>query len=247
MSTLNTPQSVHGTKVGLLGWPARGRELYRLLALYGVALMAVQETGPRYLRAWRRLGRGAHLALSLAPANTVRGSWRVGNGVISDRRVVRRRHRRVLRVARPGVRGRLRVPVDLMEILTTRERIVFIAGHADRKRPDPAANLVALEAIAAAGARVHAQQRLPVVAALDTNNAPDANRTFTRHGWVLLAAHGIDRIYGIGVTATNARVLTGFSGTVTDHPDPPAVDVIPDVVNLTARHLRRLVPERTAA
>ena len=240
VTTVNAPQAVKGTKARLLSWPARGRELARLLAFHGVTLAALQEAGPR----WRRALRAApHLALRLAPANTARGAWRVGNGTVHDPRILRVLHRRVLRVRRPGHRTPLRVPVTLYRVRITGERVVFVAGHADRKRPTPAANLAALEQIAALGPRLRAQG-LPVVVGLDTNNAPAARRIFGQHGWTHLAGRGIDQIYGLGVTGTNARTLGGFTGRVTDHPDPPAVDISIDLINDTARRLAPINQEQ---
>lgn len=239
----NLPQAVRGTKRRLLRWPARGRRIRQLLSRSKVTLGGLQEVGPKTARAFG-LGR---FALFLADPNVKRGAWEVMNGALADRGRMERLHRRQLRIIRKPARGRapiLSIPFVLHRDRATGDRVILMAGHADRKKPDPRWNIGVLTAIARAGADLHHATACPIVCAIDTNRADPA--IFEHFGWVELAGFGgIDKVFGIGLRGRNPRTLPGFHGEVTDHHNPPAVDVTPVVRNFTLRRLPRLSSKRS--
>lgn len=221
---INAPQAVRGAKADLLPWPRRGWRLTWLLRHHGVTVAAAQEVGLRTQESVARKARG--FLFWLGRRNTP-SSWYVANGVLTDGRRMRRLHRRQLRISLP--KGAVRnVPVQLLADRVTAWRLLFLASHADRKRPDPSNNLAVLDATFEAASRWHALTGLPVGVALDSNNAPAAQRLAEKHGLELLGGEGIDLVFGIGLDVVGERRLTGFHGKVTDHHDPVAVDVVPD-------------------
>lgn len=238
---LNSPQAIRGPKAKLLPFPARGRRLKELLRRYRVAWAGLQEVGPRYSAAFRA---GKRFSLYLADPNNKIGSFEVGNGCVEDREQLKRLHRRTARIrrrdgSRRWVRGTLNLPVMLYKDTSTGDRVIFIAGHADRKRPDPAANLSVLRQVAELAAALHHATGVAVVVGMDTNNEA-AREIFRAAGLVQLASSGIDKVFGIGCTGHNERILRGFDGEVTDHDDPPAVDVSPVVRDFDRDKLPRL-------
>jgi hypothetical protein len=223
LAVLNAPQAVRGGKRHLLKWPRRGRRMRQLLRAHRIDLVGLQEVGLRTAEAFSGAGRWA---LHLATPNNKRGRWQVGNGILAWDLVVERLHRRTYRIRR-GRLGWLNIPVHLYRDRITGDRVIFIAGHADRKRPDPTANRIVLERLAALGEWLHRVTGCAVVVVLDANNDGPADAIFDKAGAEHLAGEHIDKMYGWGVVWRNRRTLSGFHGDVTDHADPPAVDVAP--------------------
>lgn len=221
---VNAPQAVRGKKAGLLSWPRRGWRLAGLLRRHRVTVAACQEVG---LRTQEALRRRAHGFLFWLGRKDEPAPWYVAKGILADGRRMRRLHRRQLRIALP--RGAKRfVPAQLLADRVTQWRLLVLAGHADRKRPDPTNNIAVLDATFEAAAKWHRVMGVPVAVVLDTNNAPAAKRLAEKHGLELLGGEGIDLTFGIGLDVVGSERLTGFRGVVTDHPDPVAVDVLPD-------------------
>ena len=221
---INAPQAVRGGKAGLLPWPRRGWRLAWLLRHHNVTVAAAQEVG---LRTQEALARKAHGFLFWLGRRNAPSPWYVANGVLTDGRRMRRLHRRQLRISLPKGAKRF-IPVQLLADLATNWRLLFIASHADRKRPDPTNNLAVLDATFDAAAKWHRLMGVPVAVALDSNNAPAAQRLAEKHGLELLGGEGIDLVFGIGLEVVRQVPLDGFHGKVTDHHDPVAVDVVPD-------------------
>lgn len=244
ITTVNAPQAIRGGKSGLLRWPARGRRLKKLLKAHRIVLAGLQEAGPKTLTGFKN---ALAWAVRLATPNEKQGRWEVGNGIVTWLTRMDRLHRRTFRIRRINFRTPrwLNIPVQLSADADTDDRIIFIAGHADRKRPDPAANLYVLEQLAQLGQWLHETTGCAVVVVLDANNDATADRIFAKYGGVHLAGGHIDKIYGWGVKGANARTLDGFRGQVTDHADPPAVDVAPAELsrNFTLTKIPRLPKE----
>lgn len=235
-SSGNLPQAERGSKSGLLKWPRRGQAIAALLRRHQVDVMGAQEVGPRTLRALRAV-RG--LGLLLARANTVRGRFRVMNGHFVNLATFEVLHRRLI-VAwnRYGPRF---IPVLLLADTHTGDRVISIAGHADRKRPHAEPGKRVLRVMAREGARLHRRTGVPVVVTMDSNNAPAALEIFADRDYVVLARNGIDLIFGLGVERVGKPlILNGFRGTVTDHANPPAADVRPTTRNTRLDRLPKL-------
>jgi hypothetical protein len=241
VTTVSAPQSVHGTKRRLLKWPARGRKLRELFRRHRVHLAGLQEAGPRTATGFKTV---ADFVLRLATPNEKRGAWQVGNGIAMSLVVLRRLHRRTFRIRRLNFPGRrLYIPIQLCADTATGDRVIFIAGHADRKKTAPAANQYVLTQLAHLGRWLHARTYCPVIVVLDSNNDAGADRIFRAQHATHLAGDHIDKVYGWGVQGYNARTLDGFAGVVTDHDNPPAVDVSPVVRNFTIRKIPSIPKE----
>jgi len=224
-TSLNAPQATRGTKTRLLPWPRRGVRILQLLATYGIVLCGFQEVGLRTAAAFANARAWLFL---LATPNTRKGrSWQVGNGITAALRALQRLHKRETRIGRPGKRGALHIPIHLYRDRDTSDRIIFLAGHADRKRPNPTANRVVLTKLARLGRWLHQATGCPVQVVLDGNNDAGADAIFAAAGGTHLFGDHIDKGYGWGLTATNQRTLPRFKGVVTDHANPPAADVSP--------------------
>lgn len=241
VSTLNGPQATRGTKRNLLPWPNRGRQMRRLLKAHGIYLCGLQEVG---LRTAASLHGGKRWLLTLARPNEKRaGDWQVGNGIIAWAEVMELLHKRTYWLW--NGRRWLFIPVHLYADRRTGDRLIFIAGHADRKKPDPRHNLTVLRKMARLGSDLHHETRCPVVPVLDANNDKIADDIFDAFGASHLAGGHIDKVYGWGVTGSNRRILDGFHGEVTDHDDPPAVDVTPVVRNFELTKIPPLTKEKS--
>jgi len=233
---LNSPQAVKGTKRRLARWPKRGWILKALTEKYGVTFFGMQEVGLRHVAAFARSGA---LRFIRARPNVVKGRYEVGNGGVLDTRVLELLHRRLL-VAwnRFGFRF---IPVLLCADRKTGDRVILIAGHADRKKPNPEPGERVLRAIAREGARLHRLTGVAIAALVDTNNSPAADRIFAEYGWDrFIGKNDIDKGYSLGLDASNERELDGFHGVVTDHPNPRVADVTPTTRNFTLDKLPRL-------
>jgi hypothetical protein len=239
-STLNGPQATRGTKRRLLRWPARGREMSRLLKAHGIYLCGLQEVG---LRTSASLSGAKRWLLTLARPNEKDGpGWQVGNGILAWTVVLERLHKRTYWLW--NGRRWLFIPVHLYADRRTGDRTIFIAGHADRKKPDPAPNRKVLRKMAKLGNRLHRLTGCPVEVVLDANNDKAADDIFDAFGGTHLAGGHIDKVYGWGVEGSNRRTLTGFAGIVTDHANPPAVDVTPVTRNFELNRIPRLTKEK---
>lgn len=232
---LNSPQAERGGKSNLARWPQRGKILKALALRDGVTFFGMQEVGPRHVQAFAT----GVLKFIRARPNQIIGHFQVGNGGLLNTLVLELLHRRLL-VAWNRVGFRF-IPVLLCADRGSDDRIILIPGHADKKRPRPEPGERVLRAIAREGARLYRLTGVPVVALLDSNNSPAADRIFSEYGWTrILGAGDIDKGYGLGVEARNERTLDGYHGTVTDHPNPKVVDVSPTTRNFTLTRLPRL-------
>ena len=244
VTTINAPQAIRGTKRRLLRWPARGRRLRQLLRDHRVTLAGLQEAGPKTLTGFKN---AARWAVRLATPNEKRGRWEVGNGIVTWLAVMRRLHRRTFRIRRINFRTPrwLFIPVQLCADTVTGDRLIFISGHADRKKTAPAANKYVLTQIAKLGKWLHHATGCPVSVVIDGNNHKGADDIFHAQGASHLAGDHIDKVYGWGLEGRNARTLTGFTRVVTDHGNPPAVDVSPlqDCRNFDLNKIPRLPKE----